>query len=121
MARDTDVLEQAADGRPPSGIERRGSPRRKTRFKATVVHGADYQTAPCLVVEISETGARIRSEIVGSLPDAFYVVWHAERSALAVDLIWRSGVEMGVRFKSKTSFEGKMTAELAAVYRAWGQ
>ncbi|QUD89104.1 PilZ domain-containing protein [Phenylobacterium montanum] len=105
---------------PPEYVDRRASPRRKTRFKATIVHGEDLATLPCLVVDLSDSGARIRTEHAGSLPAAFYLIWHAERSVIEAEMIWRSGGELGVRFKGKRSLEGKLTAELAAVYRAWG-
>lgn len=104
-----------------AAIERRASPRRKTRFKATIVHGADLTTLSCLVLDLSDHGARIRTEQADLLPPAFYLIWHAERSVIEAEMIWRSGGELGVRFKSKCSLEGKLTAELAAVYRAWGE
>jgi hypothetical protein len=105
----------------PVEADRRGGSRRKTRFKATIVHSADYQTLPCLVVDLSDGGARIRNEAADSLPVAFYLIWHAERSVIEAEVIWRSAGEIGVRFKSKRSLEGKLTTELAAVYRAWGE
>ena len=71
--------------------------------------------------ELSEAGARIRSDIAQTLPANFYLIWHAERSVIEAQIIWRSGRELGVRFLAKRSLEGKLTAELAAVYRAWGE
>ena len=41
-------------------VERRASPRRKTRFKATIVYGAERATANCIVRDLSETGARLK-------------------------------------------------------------
>ncbi len=106
---------------PPEFVDRRAAPRRKTRFKATIVHGEALNTLACLVVDLSDSGARIRTEAADILPPAFYLIWHAERSVIEAEMIWRSGGEIGVRFKSKRSLEGKLTAELAAVYRAWGE
>ena len=105
----------------PIEADRRGGSRRKTRFKATIVHGADYQTLPCLVIDLSDGGARIRNELADGLPVDFFLIWHAERSVIEAEVIWRSVGEVGVRFKSKRSLEGKLTTELAAVYRAWGE
>jgi hypothetical protein len=106
---------------PPEVVDRRVAPRRKTRFKATIVHGDELATLGCLVVDLSDSGARIRTEFAEALPATFYLIWHAERSVIEAEMIWRSGGELGVRFKSKRSLEGKLTAELAAVYRAWGE
>ena len=110
-----------AEVEPPEVVDRRSAPRRKTRFKATIVHGDALATLGCLVVDLSDSGARIRTEFAEILPAAFYLIWHAERSVIEAEMIWRSGGELGVRFKSKRSLEGKLTAELAAVYRAWGE
>ena len=110
-----------AEADPPEYVERRAHPRRKTRFKATIVHGEALATLPCLVVDLSDSGARIRTDLAHALPPAFHLIWHAERSVIEAEMIWHSGGELGVRFKSKRSLEGKLTAELAAVYRAWGE
>jgi len=118
---DVTLKSRSTERDPPEFVERRTSPRRKTRFKATIVHGAELATLGCLVVDLSDSGARIRTEFADILPAAFYLIWHAERSVIEAEMIWRSGGELGVRFKSKRSLEGKLTAELAAVYRAWGE
>ncbi len=121
MAYVTDRPKRRAEADPSDFVDRREAPRRKTRFKATIVHGDALTTLGCLVVDLSDAGARIRTEQADHLPASFYLIWHAERSVIDVEMIWRSGGELGVRFRSKCSLEGKLTAELAAVYRAWGE
>jgi hypothetical protein len=86
-----------------------------------MVHGDNHATLDCLVVDLSDTGARIRTDSADDLPESFYVICHSDRSAMAVEMIWRSASEVGVRLKSTFSLEGKLTAELAAVYQAWGE
>lgn len=121
MAYVTDRPKRKAEADSSEFVDRRTATRRKTRFKATIVYGDALTTLGCLVVDLSDSGARIRTEVADRLPAHFYLIWHAERSVIEVEVIWRSGGELGVRFNSKCSLEGKLTAELAAVYRAWGE
>jgi hypothetical protein len=102
-------------------VERRGSPRRKTRFKATVVHGLERATASCIVRDLSETGARLKIDAADDLPIRFHLIWMAERAVLEVEAVWRSNGEVGVKFLSKHDIQGKLSSELAAVCRAWEQ
>jgi hypothetical protein len=100
-------------------IERRASPRRKTRFKATIVHGDERVTTPCMVVNLSETGACLKVGDPISLPADFHLIWAADQAVLKAEAVWRGNGEMGVRFVSKHDIQGKLSSELAAVCRAW--
>jgi hypothetical protein len=102
-------------------IERRASPRRKTRFKATIVYGEDRLTANCVVRDLSETGARLKLELPDELPTNFHLIWVADRAVLEVEAVWRSQDEIGVKFLSKHNIQGRLSSELAAVCRAWEQ
>jgi hypothetical protein len=101
--------------------DRRGSPRRKTRFKATIVHGPQRDTLECTVRDLSETGARLRVDAPDALPAVFHLVWSADRAVLEVESVWRSGTETGVKFLSKHDMQGRLSSELAAVCRAFEQ
>jgi hypothetical protein len=101
--------------------DRRGSPRRKTRFKATIVHGAQRETIDCTVRDLSETGARLRLETPEALPAIFHLIWLADRAVLEVEAVWRSSGEMGVKFLSKHDMQGRLSSETAAVCRAFEQ
>ena len=102
-------------------IERRASPRRKTRFKATIVFGAERSTTTCVVKDLSDHGARLKFDLVDEVPTSFHLIWVAERAVLEVEAVWRSNGEMGVRFLSKHDTQGRLSSELAAVCRAWEQ
>ena len=102
-------------------VERRSSPRRKTRFKATVVYGADRAIANCVVRDLSETGARIKLDAPNEIPAQFHLIWVADRTVLSAEAVWRGNGEMGVRFLSKHDIQGRLSTELAAVCRAWEQ
>ncbi len=101
--------------------ERRDSPRRKTRFKAVIVFGHDRSTATCMVRDMSETGARLDVGPALDLPSRFHLIWTADRAVLEVEAVWRSPGEVGVAFRSRRATDGVVSAELAAVLRAWEQ
>lgn len=102
-------------------VERRASPRRKTRFKATVVFGSDRDTLDCTVRDLSETGARLRLASPDNLPTRFHLIWAADRAVLEVEAVWQGGDELGVKFLSKHDMQGKLSSELAAICRAFDQ
>jgi hypothetical protein len=102
-------------------IERRASPRRKTRFKATLVFGAERSTVNCVVRDLSETGARLKIDLPDDFPTQFHLIWAAARAVIHVEAVWRSRDEMGVKFLSKHNTQGRLSSELAAVCRAWEQ
>ena len=110
-----------ADAAELAGIERRASPRRKTRFKATIVYGVDRSTANCVVRDLSENGARLKLDLPADLPTLFHLIWVADRAVLEVEAVWRSKGEVGVKFLSKHNIQGRLSSELAAVCRAWEQ
>lgn len=100
-------------------LERRASPRRKTRFKATIVYGAERSTANCIVRDLSETGARLKLDLASELPTRFHLIWVAARAVVHVEAVWRSQDEMGVTFLSTHNIQGRLSSELAAICRAW--
>ena len=102
-------------------VERRASPRRKTRFKATIVHGPDRATASCVVRNLSETGACLKLDTPEEIPAQFHLIWLADRAVLAAEAVWRGSGEIGVKFLSKHNIQGRLSSELAAVCRAWEQ
>jgi two-component system cell cycle response regulator len=110
-----------ADGGEASPLERRGAPRRKTRFKATIVYGPDRTTAGCVVRDLSDSGARVRLDVADAIPTRFHLIWQAERAVLEVEAVWRSNGEMGIKFLSKHNIQGRLSSELAAICRAWEQ
>ena len=100
-------------------IERRATPRRKTRFKATIVHGEDRATTACMVVNLSDGGACLKVGDPISLPAGFHLIWAADQAVLKAEAVWRGNGEIGVRFVSKHDIQGKLSSELAAICLAW--
>ena len=82
-------------------MEKRTAPRKKTFLKARAICSPDDSSVECLIVDVSETGARLQlvDGGIGTLPDRFelLVVKTGERPVVYV--AWRSLDEMGVRFE----------------------
>jgi hypothetical protein len=110
---------EAADETGTALTERRAHPRRKTRFRATIVFGDERATANCIVQDLSESGARLKIDHAEAIPTDFHLIWVAERAVLEVQAVWRSRGEIGVKFKAKHNIQGRLSNELAAVCRAW--
>ena len=110
---------EVVDREGPVLVERRAIPRRKTRFKATVVYGAERSTASCVVRDLSETGARLKVDLASDIPTRFHLIWVAARAVVHVEAVWRSRGEIGVTFISTHNIQGRLSSELAAICRAW--
>jgi hypothetical protein len=102
-----------------TAMDRRTAPRRKTRFKATIIHGPERTTTSCVVRNLSDTGACLKLDDPTAIPAEFYLIWLADRAVLKAEAVWRSKGELGVRFLSKHDIQGRLTSELAAICRAW--
>jgi len=109
----------AGDASAVALIDRRTAPRRKTRFRATVVFGDDRATAGCVVLDLSESGARLKIDHPEQFPTRFHLIWAADNAVFEIEAVWRSRGEIGVRFLSKHDIQGRLSSELAGVCRAW--
>jgi hypothetical protein len=85
-------------GRTTVLIERRKTPRQKFNRMARVV--LDGATRTCLVVDLSELGARLCCEF--DIPDRFLLVVLMEEGSVQYEccVIWRLGTELSVQFTS---------------------
>jgi hypothetical protein len=55
---------------------------------------------PCLVLETSLSGARIRVDRIGPLPTNFFLCIKEDRVTADCEIVWRKGQELGVRIFS---------------------
>jgi hypothetical protein len=79
-------------------IERRNAPRRVINRVAQYYCGAGELPRTCIVTDISDTGARLYSEM--EMPHAFILVVSGEGISLNREcrVMWRLGNELGVAF-----------------------
>ena len=78
--------------------ERRIAPRRRVLKGAQAAFNDRHCSIPCIVKNISETGARVRSEHVPSIPDTFDLIIDLDGLEARCEVVWRKDKELGVRF-----------------------
>jgi len=71
--------------------------RRPTNRAGTVIIDGKEHTV--LLRDLSETGARLRLAGSGTLPDRFKLVAPLEKVNAECVVVWRRGVDCGVRFE----------------------
>ena len=82
----------------PKAAERRGAARQVINRRAQYIPVLGALPRDCLVVDLSESGARLFTE--SPLPDVFTLVVFGEGARLERDcqVVWRLGGEAGVAF-----------------------
>lgn len=86
-------------------VERRGAPRERVEWAAYgLISGADGKLG-CQVVNISETGARLRVEGPDILPEKLKVFIPETGMLYRCQIVWRDGPDLGVKFLSKSEFD----------------
>lgn len=82
----------------PLLLERRIAPRRNTFIQATIAFG--HAKLPCVVRNVSDTGAKLEVTKVGSIPDFFDLLVPGHRPQ-SCRVIWRALKEMGVEYQTR--------------------
>lgn len=77
--------------------ERRLAPRRNTYIEATIVFGGGRASRPCIIRNVSDTGARVEVDSVIGIPDTFDLLTpgHVPQSCRVV---WRTLRELGLHY-----------------------
>lgn len=63
-----------------------------------IAFSARHATLPCVVRDISETGARLQVKQVTSVPDTFELIVELDGLEVPAEVVWRSASEVGIRF-----------------------
>lgn len=78
--------------------EKRKSPRRKLNYPAWIDLG-DGKKLPCLVADVSQTGARIRTTTLDAVRDELTLEFsRGGKTRRICRVVWRSPNALGVRF-----------------------
>lgn len=85
-----------ASPKSPLLLERRIAPRRNTNIQATITMG--FSTMPCVVRNVSDSGAKLEVERVTAIPDRFDLVVPKHRPQ-ACRVVWRAMKEIGVQYQ----------------------
>ena len=86
----------------------RKSARRTVVHGAWIFAGADAPSIPCVLQDVSETGARIKLDPAVKIPTDFILVLSRDkRLNRRCRMIWRDKGTLGVRFVTNQSVAGK--------------
>lgn len=97
--------------------DRRFEPRSPANARGVVV--APGLEMPCLIVDVSSTGLKVRLERNLALPKQVQVVDIAQGVAIEADTAWSKGLEVGLKRKGQASLRGLTPSRLAAARAAW--
>jgi hypothetical protein len=93
---------------PEVEINRRNRGRRRAILAGYLLFDDDRSSA-CRIVDLSETGARVRLPTLMPLPETFWLLNTSDWLAHEVKLAWRSGVDAGLVFLSKRNLREPVT------------
>lgn len=73
----------------------------------------------CLIVDHSRTGLRLRLDRNLALPDRVQVIDLGRGVALEAEVVWRKGLEAGLKQAGESSLRGLIPSRLAAAREAF--
>ena len=77
---------------------RRSEPRRKVARTATILEQAAPTPIPCVVLDVSASGARLDVDASATLPQHFKLLIDVDGSERQCEVVWRKENAVGVRF-----------------------
>jgi hypothetical protein len=81
-------------------LERRLAPRRNTNIEATIAFGGGRSVRPCIVRNVSDTGAKLEVATVTGIPNTFDLLVPGHRPQHC-RVAWRALKEMGVTYEGE--------------------
>ena len=78
--------------------ERRSEPRRPVELAGICEFGADRQRLDCKIIDISNSGAQVKSDQVDKAPDNFRLYIQPLNLVMDCRVMWRKDNRMGVYF-----------------------
>lgn len=78
--------------------DRRETARRRNLRAAITRFEGPLSPIPCIMLDISEGGARLHAHEPGEIPDRFQLNIESEGLTFNCEVVWRQGNELGVKF-----------------------
>ncbi|RZJ29466.1 MAG: PilZ domain-containing protein [Brevundimonas sp.] len=97
--------------------DRRFEPRAPANAQGIVV--APGLEMPCLIMDVSATGMKVRLDRKLALPKQVQVVDLAQGLVIEADVAWSRGQEAGLKRTGQASLRGLTPSRLAAARAAW--
>ncbi len=80
--------------------DRRSAPRKRVVRAAIVAQDSDTPI-PCILLDLSDNGARLHLHVASEAPDRFWLSVEAENILRQCDVMWRREHEIGIKFVSQ--------------------
>lgn len=103
----------------PSSSEHRRAPRRDVLVGGLLIHGRAAQAEPCVIRDISATGARVKLKSVQFLSRPLYVVIAKTGAAFEADIAWCREAEIGLSFKARLNLADPRSDIERTAARLW--
>lgn len=97
--------------------DRRLEPRTPSNGRGLIV--ARGFEMPCVIVDQSTSGLKVRLDRALNLPGVVTVIDLDQALAIEADVAWSKGVEAGLKRRAQTSLRGLVPARLAPARDAW--
>ncbi|MDP2763997.1 MAG: PilZ domain-containing protein [Brevundimonas sp.] len=97
--------------------DRRFEPRSAATSRAVVI-GPGLEL-PCQIVDHSATGLRLKLDRKFALPDRVLVIDMARATAIEAEVVWRKGLEAGLKQHGQSSLRGLVPSRLAVARAAF--
>jgi hypothetical protein len=79
----------------------RRAPRRDVTYQVWIAYGEERRVVPCTLNNVSQSGARLTMPFNGDVPEEFEMILsQSGRGRRRCKVVWRSTLEIGVRFES---------------------
>ncbi|OYU50403.1 MAG: hypothetical protein CFE31_02300 [Rhizobiales bacterium PAR1] len=78
----------------------RSSERNETLLQGQIVHSNGYSRTLCVIVDISDGGARIEIPTMVPIPEAFELLVPLRGAKYPAHIVWRHAREIGVSFSN---------------------
>ncbi len=82
-------------------VDHRRQSRKRMLKGGTIAFNGRHSTMPCVVRDLSDTGARLQVAQANSVPDTFELLIDLDGFEAPVEVAWRDLTEVGVRFTAQ--------------------
>lgn len=99
--------------------EHRRAQRKDVSVGGLVIHGRSAQAEPCVIRDISATGARVKLKSVQFLSRPLYLVIAKTGAAFEADVAWCREAEIGLSFKARLNLADPRSDIERTAARLW--
>lgn len=106
------------DQKAPAPTNRREA-RKRTLMSGRIVHQDGAASLDCTILDLSASGARIRTAHGHTLPSHFHLINMRDRTAHEANVVWQKDQFAGLRFDSTYVLGGSLPVYLQYLRKIW--